>query len=421
MTRLPSRTDATTLAGRIVSSFFVVLLLFLAEYANAVSDSYDLSYRLSFDPDSKTALGRISLGNHGGKVKSINFRVGAAYSEIDADGELEVADGRAVWVPPANGGSFRYRVAIEERRDDHSYRSYFPGDWAVFRGDRVFPPGIVRSIKGAESRARLIFDIPDDWHASAPYRPAADGSFLVNRNGRKFDRPVGWMMVGKLGTRSEDIAGSRVVVAAPKGVAMRRMDMLAFLNYALPAMRKAFGPLPPKLLIVGAPDPMWRGGLSAPRSLYLHVDRPMISENSTSTLIHELTHVITGIHGAADNDDWIAEGIAEFYAVDILHRTGGMTDKRLGKVKAHLRTWSKSVVTLRHEQSDGPVTARAVLLLMALDEEIARLTHGQKDLDDLTRALRKRGDVSTKQFRHIAEEIAGGPLETLDTSLLRAD
>lgn len=410
--------DTTTLADRIVPVLFLLLLLCLAETASAASNAYDLTYRLSFDRDSKTALGRITIGHHGDKVKSIDFRVGSAYSEIEADGELELRDGRALWVPPANGGSFRYRVAIEERQDDGSYRSYFPGDWALFRGDRVFPSAAVRTAKGAQSRARLVFDIPDDWHASAPYRPAADGSFLVSRPGRRFDRPVGWMLVGRVGTRSEDIAGSRVVIAAPKGGGMRRMDMLAFLNYALPEMRKAFGELPPKLLIVGAPDPMWRGGLSAPRSLYLHVDRPMISENATSTLVHELSHVITGIHGAADNDDWIAEGVAEFYAIDILHRTGGMTDERLNKVKADLRAWSKSVKTLRQDYSSGPVTAKAALLLMDLDEEIGRRTEGRRDLDDLTRALIKKGDVSTRQFVRLAEEIAEGPLESLDTKLL---
>ena len=50
--------------------------------------------------------------------------------------------------------------------------------------------------------------------------------------------------------------------------------------------------------VVGAADPMWRGGLSASNSLFLHADRPLISENGTSTLVHELTHVITRVRGA---------------------------------------------------------------------------------------------------------------------------
>ena len=44
----------------------------------------------------------------------------------------------------------------------------------------------------------------------------------------------------------------------------------------------------PRLLIVSAGDPMWRGGLSGPSSMFLHSDRPLISENRTSTLLHEL-------------------------------------------------------------------------------------------------------------------------------------
>ena len=38
--------------------------------------------------------------------------------------------------------------------------------------------------------------------------------------------------------------------------------------------------------MVGANDPMWRGGLSAPRSLYLHSGRPLIeSDGPTSRAI----------------------------------------------------------------------------------------------------------------------------------------
>lgn len=42
-----------------------------------------------------------------------------------------------------------------------------------------------------------------------------------------------------------------------------------------------------------------------------------ISENATSTLFHELSHVITRI-SAEDRSDWIAEGLAEFYSVELV-------------------------------------------------------------------------------------------------------
>src|SRR5205085_6219937 len=118
-----------------------------------------------------------------------------------------------------------------------------------------------------------------------------------------------------------------VAVSGPIGADLRRMDVLALLNLIWPEVEHAFGRTPRKLLIAGAPDPLWRGGLSAPNSLFLHADRPLVSENGTSALLHELTHVITRIRGDR-YDDWIAEGIAEFYSVELQRRAGAISTSR---------------------------------------------------------------------------------------------
>ncbi|GMU42850.1 MAG: hypothetical protein IT479_05595 [Xanthomonadales bacterium] len=388
--------------------------------ASLPAAAYELEWRLALDPKTKSAQGSLTLGKGAGEIRSINFNFAGAYSEIRADGELLRRGPRALWTPPARGGTIRWRVAIEQRRENGAYRSYFPGDWAIFRGDRVFPSAGVRAAKGAESRARLVLDLPKGWHYDTAYLLRADGSFDVDDPDRRFDRPVGWMLVGDIGTRREVIAGTEVALGAPKDEGMRRMDMLAFLNYTLPAMKDAFGTLPPKIFIVQAPDPMWRGGLSGPRSLYLHLDRPMVSENATSTLLHELTHVVTRIRGQRDEDDWLAEGLAEFYAVELLFRTGGMTAARHQKTLAWLADWGKGVKSLRGPRSSAQTTARAALLLRAVDEEIQRATDDRRNLDDLTRRLMRERKVSTAEFIEAAEKVAGRKLKSLDTPLLRA-
>jgi hypothetical protein len=71
---------------------------------------------------------------------------------------------------------------------------------------------------------------------------------------------------------------------------------------------------------------MWRGGLPGPASLYLHADRPLISGNSTSTLLHELVHVAQSYRAAKD-EDWIVEGIAEY---DTLERLREITAQLAG-------------------------------------------------------------------------------------------
>ena len=402
-----------------MSRFLLALAgLLLAHSAHAAR--YDLTWRLSFDPKTKTALGSLELGKGRDQLRSLDFQFPESYSDVRADGKLESKGKRTLWTPPAKGGTIRWRVRIDETRANGSYRSYFPGDWALFRGDRVFPSAIVRSLKGAESRARLILDIPKSWHLDTPYLTEADGrTFIVDDADRRFDRPVGWMLVGDIGTRREIIAGTEIALGAPKDEGMRRMDMLAFLNFTLPAMKDAFGALPPKIFIVSAPDPMWRGGLSAPRSLYLHLDRPMISENATSTLLHELTHVITRIRGQRDDDDWLAEGLAEYYAVELLYRTGGMTDARHQRTLDWLADWGTNVKSLRAERSSAETTARAVLLLIEVDREITKATDGKKNLDDVTRRLMRERKVSTREFIEISEKVAGRELKALDSALLR--
>ncbi len=392
------------------------LLLSLPVHA----ERYDLTWKLSFDAKSKTALGSLELGKGRDQLRTLDFEFPEAYSDIRADGTLERKGKRALWTPPEKGGTISWRVRIDETRDNGAYRSHFPGDWAIFRGDRVFPKARVRTLKGAQSRARLILDVPKSWHLDTPYLTEADGTtFIVDDPDRGFDRPVGWMLVGDIGTRREVIAGTEVSLAAPKDEGMRRMDMLAFLNFTLPAMKEAFGALPEKILIVSAPDPMWRGGLSAPQSLYLHLDRPMISENATSTLLHELTHVITRIRGENDDDDWLAEGLAEFYAVELLYRTGGMTEARHQRTLDWLADWGNNVKSLRAERSSAETTARAALLLVEVDREIQKATDGKKNFDDVTRKLMRERKVSTAEFIEISEKVAGRKLKSLDTALLR--
>ena len=57
--------------------------------------------------------------------------------------------------------------------------------------------------------------------------------------------------------------------------------LLAFLRWNLPALVDIFPDFPERVLVVSAGDPMWRGGLSGPGSLYIHAERPLISGNGT--------------------------------------------------------------------------------------------------------------------------------------------
>ena len=127
-------------------------------------------------------------------------------------------------------------------------------DWVIVRGDDLVPSARARISKGADSRARLRFDLPPGWsNVDTPYLRSRDGdAFVIANPERRFDRPVGWIIAGDVGTRREDIEGMEISIAAPKGDDMRRNEMLAFVNILAPELKHALGKLPLKVLILGA-------------------------------------------------------------------------------------------------------------------------------------------------------------------------
>lgn len=131
-------------------------------------------------------------------------------------------------------------------------------------------------------------------------------------------------------------------------------------------------------------------------------------------------HVFGRIYGR-ERSDWIAEGLAEYYAIELVRRAGGISEERYQKIREQLIDWSKPVNSLRTDHATGPVTARAVLLLQELDREIRQKTKdkGNLSLDDVTRGLMRLDRVSTQDFIDITENVIGGPSKTLDTRLLR--
>jgi hypothetical protein len=220
------------------------------------------------------------------------------------------------------------------------------------------------------------------------------------------------MVVGKIGVLRERIARTRVAVAGPVGEQLHRHDILALLRWTLPTLRKIVGELPDRILVVSAGDPMWRGGLSGPKSVFVHADRPLISTDLSSPILHELVHTAMSARSGADGD-WVVEGLAELYSLEVLVRSRTVSRRRYRKALRRMEERSRSVSSLARESSSGALTARAVVALHEIDEEIEAVTDGEASLDDVVRRLcDERGVVNSERFRRIAEEVAGQQLRT---------
>lgn len=406
--------------GRIFLLLSLGLLSGVATAADPLPERiFHVDYRIGLAAGRDDALVTIKLGEGARFVRRLNFKIDPErHTGIEADGELTLEADRAIWIPPRDGGTLTLHSKVSHQRAKGDFDALINRDWAIFRGDDIVPAARARVLKRATSRARLRFDLPAGWGVTAGWPKSPDGIFTIDNPQRRLDRPVGWMIAGKIGIRLDKIGLSEIAVAAPDGSAMRRLELLTFLNFVWPEMAHAFGKAPRKLLIVGADDPMWRGGLSSPNSLFMHTSRPIVSGNGTSPLLHELSHVITRIRGQR-NDDWIAEGLAEFYSIELIHRAGGMSDSRYERERNWMRRWGKGVTSLRVRSSKGATTARAVVLLQDLDREIRAATDDERDIDDVTRALMKVGKVSLEDLRAAAKKAIGDESKTLQSSLLR--
>ncbi len=379
---------------------------------------YDVAYRAHFRPETGVVDVEIALNGERLPSRVVLHVDSRRHKKFTSTDPLQIEPSHVTWQPRGHTARLRYEFVVDHERDPQRYDSRMTADWAILRAEKMIPRASVTARKSLHSRATLEFQLPAGWAVATPYGSVGELRYSIDDPARRFDQPGGWLLAGKIGSRNEKIGTVRVVVAAPAGDSARRQDTLAFLKFTLPRLQEILPQLPPRLLIVSAGDPMWRGGLSGPSSMFLHSDRPLISENRTSTLLHELAHIALGIRGDEESD-WIVEGLAEHYSLETLRRSGGISEQRYKQALKHLSQWAKRSPTLFGSHSNGPTTARAVLALRAADAEIRSATGGKASLDDVARKLaNERGTVSLVRLQKAAQEVAGRPLRSLEREQL---
>ena len=379
---------------------------------------YHMDYRVTPDPGKKGARVELRVTQRSDFLREVDMPLrDGQISDVSGDGEVSVDGDRVVWTLPERGGKLRWFARINNLRDEDEYDAYIDEDWALFRGEDIIPSASTRALPRAMSRTTLTFDLPHDWSSVTPYFGRNDSYEIVNPE-RDFDTPTGWIVLGDIGVRLDTIGHVRTKVAGPAGHSVRRLDMLALLRWTLPELLRLLPDFPERLTFVSAGAPMWRGALSAPQSAFVHADRPLISENSTSTMLHETLHIGLGLNSES-GADWIVEGFAEYYSLEILRRSGTISLDRYRTAHRDLESWGRDTEELCSRHSNGSETARAVTILAELNREIDKATDGEADLDDVLRELAGYDEkISVEGFREIVAEIAGGPMDGLEAKNL---
>lgn len=391
-------------------------LLWLA--ACGVSDSadngenveYNVHYVLRPEPSASSVVVEMRVDQPRALLREVSFPANEHIALLGGDGELLTFDERVHWQLPAAGGTLRWRALVHSERGDNTFDALLGANWGVYRMEDVIPRARARTLKGATSRTTMTFDLPSEWSVITEYS-AVEDRIVVDRIERRFDQPTGWIAMGDLGVRRESIAGVRVVVAAPTGHGARRMDMLALLNWTLPELVAILPDALPRLTIVSADSPMWRGGLSGPASFYLHADRPLISENATSALLHEVMHTALGVRPRR-GFDWIAEGLAEYYSIELLRRGNAITAERATIAMNEQTEWSSRADGLCGDTSTAATTALAVTLFAALNRELTAASNGEATLDNVLPLIAGK-EVDIDVLAQAAEQLAGTTLNVL--------
>jgi hypothetical protein len=106
--------------------------------------------------------------------------------------------------------------------------------------------------------------------------------------------------------------------------------------------------------------------------------------------------------------------LAEYYSVELVRRSGGVSERRFEEAMQGLAEWGKKAESLFVKHSSGKITARAVGVMRATDAEIREASGGKRNIDDVARELsRAHGPVTLALFQELAAEAAGRPVEAL--------
>lgn len=386
----------------------LLLLAFLPAPAGAdAGPRFDVGYDVLLLP--ADGLARVTIAIEGEDLPgALRFRIDPRrHVDFTGDGEIGMEKGRLVWRMPKTGGKLRYDVRIDHDRNGPGKDAAMTDRWALFRGEDLVPPIATDTENPHEADARLEMHLPEGWSVVTPWDRLGPDTFAIEQTHRFLDRPTGWILAGKLGVTRETVAGIHVAIANPWGHGLHRQDILALLRWNLDELVELFPDHPARFAIVGAADPMWRGGLSGPASLYLHADRPLIQYDGTSPILHEMVHSF--MHARAGEDgDWIVEGMAEYYSLAILRRSHTISKRRFQRSLDKLARKGAHITDLRVPKANAAVSARGAVVLAALDDRIRKATGGKKSLDDAARELqRERQPITTKRFREIVEQLVG--------------
>lgn len=381
--------------------------------ANTVRETFSITYDVTIDATDPTRA-RVHWELAGiDEIERLRLRFDPERFEgFAGSGTIERRRGEIIWTPGGPYADLRYLVHLDHRRaPGKGYDSYAGDGWILSRTSGLFPRSAVlfrREIEAhPESRARLVLRLPSEWTSATVMPAESPEHYVVETPRQRFDHPRGWLAIGRLKRTDATVASTALTIVRVPGVTTHVEPVLELMQQALPAIATLFDRVLPRLLILIAPDPMWRGGLSGEESFYIHADRPLRSPDYTSPYLHELFHVAAPFRPQADAH-WVTEGLAEYYSIELQRRIGILSEshfQRALELFAKHGIWNQDFT---HTATPALRNNSAPLIMYVLDQRIRAATGDQRGLDAVVTSLaRDGGSISTARFLGTIQRVAG--------------
>jgi hypothetical protein len=356
------------------------------------------------------------------------------YLHFNGDGQITQIGSDILWKPTGLFSTLNYEVVIPHERRKGVYDSYGKRDWVITRTSDLFPRKRILFGKPAKSYTTVGFDLPAGWDVVSSMPEESDALFRAPVTEASYDWPTGWLIYGKVTSTVIKAEDARITLAYPEAFvrppkrtdAARTAKRKKYLDWfngkirqaddiyskVIPLMTKFLPKYAKSFLVIMGKDPMWHGGLSGENSLYIHRGVPNISEDRTSTLIHEYFHVCAGFNKDPRDAEWFIEGLAEYFSIRLLYDAGILTKEEFHAgidMLASQGTWGYN---LTRSKKRLVLYKNAPVVLYYLDESIRAKTGGKKSLKDAMAPLAELDKpVSTAMFKAELEEINGAPLD----------
>ena len=129
--------------------------------ASAATDAdnpnhYELLFSIDLTKATSKAEASITLRQTNQLLREARFKAPRdTYSDFSGDGEIERKGKYLHWRPPAKGGTLSYKVLITHERNKGGYDAAVTDDWAIFRGDDIFPPASIMQRTNVSASSKL--------------------------------------------------------------------------------------------------------------------------------------------------------------------------------------------------------------------------------------------------------------------------